>query len=225
MQADKTVLIFDLDGTLVDSVPDLATAVNLALQDLGRATFDEDTIRHWVGNGAKMLMERALSGDTQIDPNLSPTLNAQALDTFFTHYREHVCEQTKAYPDVSDGLAQLKQAGYTLAIVTNKPYEFVPKIIEVMGWQGLFEMVLGGDSLPVKKPDPSPLLMVCQTLNVSPSQSYMIGDSKNDILAGQNAGMDTLGLSYGYNYGQDIRDCHPTHAFDTFGELVQFLLD
>lgn len=224
MQTGKALLIFDLDGTLIDSVPDLAAAVNLTLQDLGRATFTEDMIRHWVGNGAKVLIERALSGAVAIDPNVSLKLSAQALEIFFKHYRAHACELTQAYAGVSEGLAALKAAGYTLAIVTNKPYEFVPTIVTAMHWQGLFDVVLGGDSLPVKKPDPTPLLTVCQTLSITPDQSYMIGDSKNDVLAGHNAGMDTLGLSYGYNYGQDIRDCHPTRAFDTFSELVQFLL-
>lgn len=224
MPTNKALLIFDLDGTLIDSVPDLANAINLMLQDLGRATFSESTIRHWVGNGAKVLVERALSGSTQVSSALSPELVEQALATFFVHYRVHACQQTTAYAGVDEGLAKLKSAGYTLAIVTNKPYEFVPSIIEAMGWQTLFSLMLGGDSLPVKKPDPTPLTTVCQRLQFSAAQSYMIGDSKNDILAGQNAGIDTLGLSYGYNYGQDIRASNPTQAFDSFRELVDFLI-
>lgn len=219
----KSLLIFDLDGTLIDSAPDLAQAVNLTLQDFDRATFDEATIRHWVGNGAKVLIERALSGTTQVSTTLDANLVSQALERFFVHYREHTCEKTQAYAGVCDGLAQLKQAGYMLAIVTNKPYEFVPPIITALGWDGLFSLVLGGDSLPVQKPDPTPLLTVCEKLDIAPINSYMIGDSKNDILAGQNAEMDTLGLSYGYNYGQDIRDFQPTHTFDTFDDLVNFL--
>lgn len=219
----KSLLIFDLDGTLIDSAPDLAHAVNLTLQDFDRAMFDENTIRHWVGNGAKVLIERALSGSTDVNPSLPQDLVNQALERFFVHYRNHTCEKTQAYDGVSDGLKTLKNAGFTLAIVTNKPYEFVPTILQQLDWDKLFSIVLGGDSLAVKKPDPLPLLTVCEKFNTAPINSYMIGDSKNDILAGQNAGMDTLGLSYGYNYGQDIRDFLPTHTFDDFKALVEFL--
>lgn len=221
----KKLLIFDLDGTLIDSAPDLANAVNLTLQDLQRPTFDEATVRNWVGNGAKVLIQRALSGSSQIDETLTNDEVTTALERFFVHYRKHTCEKTQPYAGVSEGLMQLKHGGYTLAIVTNKPYEFVPTILDSLGWQQLFSVELGGDSLPVKKPDPAPLLHVCEKLNIAPIDSYMIGDSKNDILAGQNAGMDTLGLSYGYNYGQDIREFSPTHTFDDFNALVQFLSD
>lgn len=224
MSADKHLLIFDLDGTLIDSVPDLAHAVNLTLQDFNQATFDEAVIRNWVGNGAKVLIERALSGSDTIHHNLSASLVQQALERFFVHYRQHTCEKTVAYQGVNEGLTTLKNTGFTLAIVTNKPYEFVPTILQTLGWQDYFSQLLGGDSLPVKKPDPTPLLTVCDTLGFSPHQSYMIGDSKNDILAGQQAGIDTLALSYGYNYGQDIRAFHPTQCFDNFAELVNFLL-
>ena len=218
----KSLLIFDLDGTLIDSVPDLANAVNATLADLGRDTFREDTIRHWVGNGASVLMARALSGNTQIDAALPAELTQQALALFFNHYPTHACQQTRAYEGVTKGLTQIK-AAYTLAIVTNKPAEFVPDILTNLGWQGLFRKVLGGDSLPTKKPDPAPLLHVCQQLGFSTAQSYMIGDSKNDILAGKNAGIDTLAVSYGYNYGEDIRQSEPTHTFDDFGALTEFL--
>lgn len=220
----KSLLIFDLDGTLIDSAYDLATAVNLALQDLNRPIFDEKTVRNWVGNGAKVLIERALSGSSEIDKNLSPELVNQALERFFIHYREHTCEKTVAYNGVNDGIKALKNVGFTLAIVTNKPYEFVPTILQTLGWQDDFAVVLGGDSLPVKKPDPTPLLTVCDKLGFSPEQSLMIGDSKNDILAGQNAKMDTIGLSYGYNYGQDIRDFNPTQTFDKFTDFVNYLV-
>ncbi len=108
--------------------------------------------------------------------------------------------------------------------MTNKPIRFVPKILQSFGWQDLFEEVLGGDSLPTKKPDPAPLLHVCDVLGVMQDKAVMIGDSKNDILAGQNANIDTLALSYGYNYGQDIRTSNPTHAFNSFAELLDFLL-
>ena len=109
-----------------------------------------------------------------------------------------------------------------LHIFANRELSLIIHGLE-LNWQALFAYILGGDSLPAKKPDPMPLLHVCDQLGFSIAQSYMIGDSKNDILAGQNAGMDTLGLSYGYNYGQDIRDYHPTQTFDDFATLTEFL--
>ncbi|MBP3946371.1 phosphoglycolate phosphatase [Psychrobacter sp. K31L] len=222
---DKQLLIFDFDGTLIDSVPDLADATNAMLTTLGKETYPIDSIRNWVGNGSRMLVERALVGKVEV---LEGELTAEEADhaeqVFFDAYNNISGSKTVAYPDVDSGLKKLKDAGYILALVTNKPIRFVPKILQAFGWQDLFAEVLGGDSLPVKKPDPAPLLHVCNALNIDPEQAVMIGDSRNDILAGQNANMDTLGLSYGYNYGQDIRELNPTEAFDNFADLVDHLL-
>ncbi|MBE0442588.1 phosphoglycolate phosphatase [Psychrobacter sp. FME13] len=222
---DKQLLIFDFDGTLIDSVPDLADATNAMLTTLGKDTYPIETIRNWIGNGSRLLVERALVGKVEV---LAGELTVEKADhaeqVFFEAYKNLSGSKTVAYPDVDSGLKQLKAAGYTLALVTNKPIRFVPKILQSFGWQELFSEVLGGDSLSTKKPDPAPLLHVCGKLNVAPEQAVMIGDSRNDILAGQNANMDTLGLSYGYNYGQDIRELNPTEAFDSFKALQDYLL-
>ena len=222
---DKQLLIFDFDGTLIDSVPDLADATNAMLTTLGKETYPIETIRNWIGNGSRMLVERALVGDVTVPEGALTQAEADhAEQIFFEAYKNLSGSKTVAYPDVDSGLKQLYAAGYTLALVTNKPIRFVPKILESFGWQDLFSEVMGGDSLPVKKPDPAPLLHVCDALNVSVAQSVMIGDSRNDMLAGQNANMDTLGLSYGYNYGQDIRELNPTAAFDNFADLVAWIM-
>ena len=222
---DKQLLIFDFDGTLIDSVPDLADATNAMLTTLGKTPYPLGSIRNWVGNGSRMLVERALVGKIEV---LEGELAKEAVDhaeqVFFDAYKNISGSKTVAYPDVDSGLRKLQAAGYELALVTNKPIRFVPKILQSFGWQDIFSEVLGGDSLPSKKPDPAPLLHVCETLNVTPEQAVMIGDSRNDILAGQNANMDTLALSYGYNYGQDIRELNPTAAFDDFSTLVDYLL-
>lgn len=221
----KQLLIFDFDGTLIDSVPDLADATNAMLTTLGKDTYPIGTIRNWVGNGSRMLVERALIGKIEVlDDELTVEEADHAEQVFFDAYKNLSGSKTIAYPDVDSGLQKLQAAGYTLALVTNKPIRFVPKILQFFGWQDLFSEVLGGDSLALKKPDPAPLLHVCQALSVTPEQAIMIGDSRNDILAGQNANMDTLGLSYGYNYGQDIRELNPTEAFDDFAALVDYLL-
>ena len=223
---DKQLLIFDFDGTLIDSVPDLADATNTMLTTLGKATYPIETIRNWIGNGSRLLVERALVGKVEVLENELTVEEADhAEHLFFEAYKNLSGSKTVAYPDVDSGLKKLKDAGYTLALVTNKPIRFVPKILQSFGWQDLFSEVLGGDSLTTKKPDPAPLLHVCEALNVSPEQAIMIGDSRNDILAGQNANMDTLGLSYGYNYGQDIRELNPTEAFDNFADLVDYFLN
>ncbi|SLJ85939.1 phosphoglycolate phosphatase [Psychrobacter sp. DAB_AL43B] len=222
---NKQLLIFDFDGTLIDSVPDLADATNAMLTTLGKQPYPIDTIRNWVGNGSRMLVERALVGKIEVvEGELTQEETDHAEQVFFDAYKNLSGSKTVAYPDVDSGLKKLKAAGYTLALVTNKPIRFVPKILQFFGWQDLFSEVLGGDSLPVKKPDPTPLLHVCEALGVTPAQAVMIGDSRNDILAGQNANMDTLGLSYGYNYGQDIRELNPTEAFDSFAALVEYIL-
>ena len=221
----KQLLIFDFDGTLIDSVPDLADATNTMLSQLGKATYSLETIKQWVGNGSRLLVERALLGKTEVLAGELTTEQADhAEQLFFDAYSNISQSKTLAYPDVDKGLQQLKAAGFTLALVTNKPIRFVPKILESLGWTPLFDVVLGGDSLPVKKPDPAPLLHVCETLNFQPAQGFMIGDSVNDILAGQNAGIDTLGLSYGYNYGNHIGDSNPTQVFDSFADLLAYLL-
>ncbi|MGE6441603.1 phosphoglycolate phosphatase [Psychrobacter sp. NPDC078409] len=222
---NKQLLIFDFDGTLIDSVPDLADATNAMLTTLGKDTYPIETIRNWIGNGSRLLVERALVGKVEVaDGELTVEETDHAEQIFFEAYKNLSGSKTVAYPDVDNGLKKLHAAGYTLALVTNKPIRFVPKILQSFGWQGLFSEVMGGDSLPVKKPDPTPLLHVCETLNFSVDQAVMIGDSRNDMLAGQNANMDTLGLSYGYNYGQDIRVLNPTEAFDHFADLVTWIM-
>ncbi len=225
------LLIFDLDGTLIDSVPDIAVATNAMLADLELPQFSESEIRHWVGNGSRKLIERALAHAKvhdkahakQISKVDSAELNT-AEQLFFQHYLQHCDEKTVPYQGVDQGLRTLQQAGYTLALITNKPKQFIQPILQHFDWSSLFVMTLGGDSLAEKKPSPLPLQHVCQQLEVSVEQAMMVGDSKNDVLAGQNAGMPTIGLSYGYNYGQDIRDFQPSFCFDTFGDMVDFLV-
>ena len=222
---DKQLLIFDFDGTLIDSVPDLADATNTMLAQLNKPTHSLATIKEWVGNGSRLLIERALVGKTEVlEGELTSADADHAEQLFFDAYKNITNSKTVAYPDVDAGLRQLKETGFTLALVTNKPIRFVPKILENFGWTALFSEVLGGDSLPVKKPDPAPLLQVCKTLNFEPDQAYMIGDSINDISAGKSANIDTLALSYGYNYGKDIRDSQPNQAFDNFATLLKYLL-
>lgn len=215
--SQKRLLIFDLDGTLIDSVPDLANSVNVALNAHGLPTHSTDVIRTFVGNGSYTLCQRACPNESD------KALIDKVHDEFLTHYHTHTCVETTAYQGVHDNLPHLAKR-YTLAIATNKPARFLPTILEKFGWTTLFAVVIGGDSLDKKKPDPAPLLHICQTLGIEHHQAIMIGDSKNDILAGQNANMHTLALRYGYNYNEPIDNSNPDGAFDAFAPLAQALL-
>jgi len=221
--SNKEVILFDLDGTLIDSVPDLALAVNHMLETLNRDTFSVDIIRFWVGNGAQVLVKRALSGDSKIDEDLNPILFSKALDIFLTFYGQNLCIRTATYPLVPQTLKVLKTQGYRLVIITNKPFDFIAPILEGLQLAELFEYFIGGDSLTEKKPNPLPLLHICEKLDVSVEQCVMIGDSKNDILAANTCGMQSVGVTYGYNYGEDIGVHKPSMIIDNFGDLLKFL--
>ena len=220
---NKKLLIFDLDGTLIDSSGDLALAVNHTLKTLNLPTFTLDTIHHWVGNGAETLVKRALSGSATIDTTLEENYWQEALNIFLDFYSKNLAIETVTYPNVPSTLETLKNRGYILAIVTNKPYPFVEPILKKIGLDDLFEIILGGDSLEKKKPDPMPLFYVCKKLAISPNESVMIGDSKNDILASKSANMNSIGVTYGYNYGESIERYEPTVVYDKFEDILKSL--
>ncbi|SHO81750.1 Phosphoglycolate phosphatase [hydrothermal vent metagenome] len=222
---NKKLLIFDLDGTLIDSVPDLANAINFTLKKLNRDSFDEDIIRKWVGNGAITLVKRALSGSVDIVDNLDNELFQKAINIFLENYANNLCNDTKIYPNVKSSLEELKKRGYILTIVTNKPYKFIKPILESLDIEYLFEYYIGADTLDVKKPHPKPLLYVCNKFNIDIDNSVMIGDSKNDILAGISANIDTIGVTYGYNYNENISYYNPTIVVDNFEEILLSLED
>lgn len=217
------LICFDLDGTLVDSVPDLAAAVNCMQQDLELETYSEDTIRGWVGNGAGVLVQRALSGDFDIDPELSEALYNDALTLFLSHYSKNVFTKSTLYPNVQATLSTLHSAGYKLAIVTNKPLEQTHPVLEQADIIQYFSAVLGGDSLANKKPHPEPLLHCRDKEGLTTDQVLMVGDSKNDIIAAQAATMASVGLTYGYNYGEPISDSNPEFVIDDISELTAIL--
>ncbi|WP_160062749.1 phosphoglycolate phosphatase [Psychromonas sp. L1A2] len=221
----KKAVLFDLDGTLIDSAPDLALAINHMLTSIGREEISPTIIRSWVGNGASILVQRGLSGQTEIDKNLDPELLEKSLAIFLDFYAKNLCVDTVTYPHVRASLKILKAKGYQLAIVTNKPYDFIQPILDGLDLNGLFELLVGGDTLEKRKPDPLPLHYACEKLGVTVEQCVMVGDSKNDVLAANAANMQSIGLSYGYNYGEDINEHNPDVSFDDFADIIATLSD
>ncbi|WP_153914670.1 phosphoglycolate phosphatase [Shewanella sp. TC10] len=220
-------IAFDLDGTLIDSVPDLAAATQATLSELGLTTCSEDQVRNWVGNGAKVLMQRALQHAYGDDNSLNhevteATLNA-AMPVFMEHYQQHLQKHSRLYTGVLDTLDALKASGYTLAIVTNKPHHFTVPLLSAFEIDELFNLVLGGDSLTKMKPDPMPLQHILTEWQLEPEQLLMVGDSKNDIFAAKAAGVGSIGLTYGYNYGEDIGLSGPTAVCEQFNEILALL--
>jgi phosphoglycolate phosphatase len=219
-------IAFDLDGTLIDSVPDLAAATNATLAQNQYQPVTEALVRSWVGNGAQVLMQRALSYVSAM-PEDAPDLQVilePIMPQFMHHYGEHLQKHSRLYPGVVDTLQQLKQAGFKLAIVTNKPYRFTVPLLTAFGLDDLFSEVLGGDSLAKMKPDPMPLQHLLKQWQLDESQLLMIGDSKNDILAAKAANVMSIGLTYGYNYGEDIGLSSPHAICENFADIEQYLL-
>ena len=221
---DKELILFDLDGTLIDSAPDLALSVNYMLRSVNHNEFSEETIDSWVGNGAQTLVRRALSGSKTVDENINNDLFDKSLSIFLEYYKNNLCVKTTPYPNVKATLQTLKNDGYKLAIITNKPFDFIEPILQQLELDNLFEFYIGGDSLPEKKPSPLPLQYMCEKFNIKPRNTLMIGDSKNDILAAKAASIQSVAVSYGYNYGEDIRAYEPDFTIDDFSDILEVLL-
>lgn len=220
-QNRKAVLI-DLDGTLVDSVPDLAYSIDQMMLQLEMPVRGIDAVTEWVGNGAERLVKRALVNSMEGEP--SEALFHKALSLFETVYAANNGKHGYLYDGVETGLNYLQQQGYRLACVTNKPAAFTGPLLNVMGIAGYFDVTIGGDQVERKKPDPQPLLIAAEKLQVDPKQAVMLGDSINDVLAARAAGMPIICVSYGYNHGRDIRQQErrshaPDAVIDSFVEL------
>jgi phosphoglycolate phosphatase len=200
-----SAVTLDLDGTLLDTIPDIAAAANLMLAELGRTPIALETIRIFVGKGIPRLVERTLAADVH-GRIADDALKAQALEIFERHYRATNGRHTLVYPGVREGLDLLKAQSFPLACVTNKSTRFTLPLLDMVGFSRYFEHVVGGDTLPVKKPDPAPLLHASEALGVAAADMLMIGDSVNDTRAARAAGCPVFCVTYGYNEGRDVRE-------------------
>ncbi len=212
------LVMFDLDGTLMDSVPDLAAAVDKMLMLLGREPAGIERVRDWVGNGSRVLVRRALAGQLDHD-GVADELAGEALALFMQAYAGGH-ELTAVYPGVRDCLDWLRERRVKLAIITNKPAQFIEPLLEEKGLAGYFDWLVGGDTLPQQKPDPAALFWVMDKAGVAPSESLFVGDSRNDVRAAKAATVRCVALTYGYNHGEPIADEQPALVLDDLRELV-----
>lgn len=215
------MILIDVDGTLVDSVPDLAYCVDEMMQQLGMPVHGEAKVRNWVGNGVERLVRRALIG--QLDGEPDEALFERAYPIFLALYAENTSKRSRLYPGVQAGLDFLKAAGYPLGCVTNKAAQFTEPLLRDLGVADFFTIIISGDTLEKKKPDPLPLLHAARHFGVAPEAALMIGDSVSDVKAARAAGFQIVCMSYGYNHGADIRDSHPDAVLDSLDQIQTLL--
>lgn len=215
------LIMIDVDGTLVDSVPDLAYCVDELMRAMNRAPWGEAKVRHWVGNGVPKLVERSLTGELEASANKQDFDKAYPI--FLELYSVNTSVRSCLYSGVKEGLDYLKQQGYILGCVTNKAEQFTMPILKDLGIFDYFGLVVSGDTLAKKKPDPLPLLYSAEFFNIDPQDCLMIGDSISDVAASRAAGFEIICMSYGYNHGVDIQEANPDLVIDSMAELKDYL--
>lgn len=227
MRAPSTALagvraaIIDLDGTMLDTVPDFQVALNRMRAELALAPISQEQIKLLVGKGTENLIHSVLALD--FDAAAAERHFEVALAAYQRHYLSINGDFSTLYPDVQAGLEQMRAAGLRLACVTNKPVAFAVPLLRQKGLAPYFELVYGGDSLAKKKPDPLPMLQVCRDFGLEPRQVVAIGDSSNDAQAARAAGCPVLTVPYGYNHGHSIHDTDSDGIVDTLLEAANFI--
>lgn len=211
------MILIDVDGTLVDSVPDLTFCVDEMMVRLGREPWGEARVRNWVGNGVERLVQRALTGDLVGEPEESAYQAAYPI--FLELYADNTSKRSRLYPGVKEGLDYLRGAGYRLGCVTNKAERFTVPLLKDLGVYDAFRIVVSGDTLPYKKPHPAPLLHAAEFFQVAPQHALMVGDSISDVKAARAAGFMIACVPYGYNHGNDIRLAEPDVVIESLASL------
>lgn len=216
-------LLFDLDGTLANTIPQLAIAASKSAVAIGLNPPSVETTKGFVGNGVNMLLARVIAGRFDVElKDVDPSLLKRARDVFNVEYTKGLDKDYNLYEGVKEGLEYFKSRGIKLAVVTNKPQMFALPLLSYMGIKDYFDFILGGEVIPERKPDPTPLYYVLDKLQVSKDDAVMVGDSNNDIEAGNNANMTTVFFSYGYNR-KDPKELKFDYGFDSFNELTALI--
>ena len=215
-------VIFDLDGTLVDSAPDLAFAANRMLAALGMPQREPALLATFIGKGIPRLVERALAGS--LEGVADKALMARALPLYEGYYGEESGRRTTVYPGVAEGLELLAREGLPLACVTNKAERFTHALLADTGLARFFAVVVGGDTLPKKKPDPLPFRHVCDRLGVAASEALVVGDSRNDVAGARAAGCPVICVPYGYNEGEPVESLDSDAIVATLVEAARIVI-
>ena len=208
------LLVFDFDGTLVDTKKDIVDSVNRTLTELDLRTLDRDTLSTFIGKGVNHLMIRSLEG-TGCD-DLS-----RAIEAFMRHYEAHLMDQTDLFPNCRETLAHFTHKENT--ILSNKPTRFITQILDALEWRAPFSTIIGGDLMPEKKPDPGGLHHILEQHGVRPEDTLMIGDSLVDIETGKRAGVKTCGVTYGHAGRASLESAQPDWIIDNLSELKDFI--
>ena len=208
------LIVFDLDGTLIDSIPDLTDAVNHIRTKFSLSLLSQAEVTALVGEGAQRLVEEAL-------PGLSPADQQTGLDSFLAYNFRHLIDKTRFYPGVTETLQILKESGYILAVASNKSEPHCKEILRLLQADHYFEAILGAESAAERKPSPAPIFHLMRQFGVSPSETVMVGDSINDIRAGKSAGVLTIGCEFGYGTDDELKDADGT--ISSLPQVVQFL--
>lgn len=212
-------LLFDLDGTLIDSRDDLADSVNLTLSELKLESLPSETIYNFIGEGVLNLVSRSIS--MSLGKESDKDFAEKGVEIFRKHYAENLVTKTKLYEDVAETLEKLSD--FPKAVITNKPHDFSVKILEGLGILQHFKIVCGGDSFPERKPSPVPLVQTAKSLNFLPEDCLMVGDSWVDIEAGKNARMKTCGCIYGFRGKDELEKAKADFLIEKFAGVPQIL--
>jgi phosphoglycolate phosphatase len=218
-----SAVLFDLDGTLLDTVKDIALALNRTLLEHGCEPLAEGEVRRMIGRGSPILIERALAAQERA---FDPAAQGAMLERFFHHYGalEQMNEDSaQPFAGASELLHALHEAGLRTAVVTNKQHRFAAALLERLNLSGWVDVVVGGDTCVRRKPDPQPLLFACEALHVPRFEALMVGDSVNDVQAARAAGIPVVCVSYGYNEGRDPRTLNCDVLLDSLAELPALL--
>jgi phosphoglycolate phosphatase len=218
------LLLFDLDGTLVDSAPDIAAAVDVTLSASGCPSAGVERVRSWVGNGSRKLIERALvfavknfDAQSLVGSQMHETVHSE----FLLEYAKHNGPETRVFDGVYEFLQHCEKSGKKMACVTNKPEHLARQLVQHLDMEKYFAMVIGGDTFPQRKPDPTALLYCCQQQDVPAARTLMIGDSETDVASARAANMKVLCVSYGYNHGGPVAATKPDWLVDDLRELMR----